>query len=245
VRSLLFALSAVAGLSAALVSAAPVRTAELRLPRYPVHSNVVATVFWVGEPQGNGSSENNAISAWDDRWQQHYGGFDDPARRAFPFFPPFRAGENPFYLDLPYNDFDDDGDPRADRMRVVPWAKQLAASVAAADRADRPYSLLKNRWVKLWRRVGGRTLTCYGQIEDAGPYVYDDAAYVFGSRDPRPRSREANNAGLDVSPALRDCLRFPGLNDAETRVSWQFVERAAVPKGPWTIVVTTRQVYWP
>jgi hypothetical protein len=213
--------------------------------RYPVHTNITATVFWIGEPQGNGSSENNAVSAWDDRWLEHYGGVDDPARRTYPFLPSFRPRENPFYLDLPYNDFDDDGTPRSGRTRIVPWAKQVAPALAAAERAGRPFSLLKNRWVKLWRRVGGRTLTCYGQIEDSGPYVYDDAAYVFGAHDPRPRSRVARNAGLDVSPAIRDCLRFPGLNDDSTRVSWRFVERRDVPAGPWTRVVTTRQVYWP
>ena len=56
--------------------------------------------------------------------------------------------------------------------------------------------------MKVWRRVGGRTVTCYGQIDDSGPYVYDDATYVFGANDPRPRSRRARNAGMDVSPAL-------------------------------------------
>ena len=239
--SALHAVGAALGLAAA--SAASAGAVELPA-RYPVHTNVTATVFWIGEPQGNGSSENNALSAWDDSWQAHYGGADTTARRSFPFFPPFRPRENPFYLDLPYNDFTDDGDPRPDRTKVIPWAGRYGAQLAAARRAGNPYSLMKNRWVRLWRTVGGRTLTCYGQIEDSGPYVYDDARYVFGTGDPRPQSREANGAGLDVSPAIRDCLRFAGLNDDASRVSWQFVERAAVPKGPWTRVVTTRQVAW-
>jgi hypothetical protein len=124
------------------------------------------------------------------------------------------------------------------RTTVVPWASQYAAQLAS----KKPFSLMKNRWVKLWRVDALGTHTCFGQIEDAGPYVYDDAAYVFGTGNPRPRSTRSANAGLDVSPALRDCLHFDTLNDQDNRVSWQFVDGAAVPAGPWTIVVTTRQV---
>ena len=215
-------------------------------PHYPQHTNVTATVFWIGEPVGDGSTENNAISAWDDRWLAHYGGVDDYRTvRKPPYFPHFRPKENPFYLDLPYNDFDDNGDARPDRTQVIPWAKSYAGELARSRSTDTPFSLMKNRWVKLWRTVGGKKYTCYGQIEDSGPYVYDDAAYVFGRRDPRPSSRLAQNAGMDVSPAIRDCLRFSGVNNDENRVSWQFVEASQVPRGPWRIVVTTRQVYWP
>ena len=59
---------------------------------------------------------------------------------------------------------------------------------------------MKNRWVKISRENRGSVRTCYGQVEDAGPYVYDDARYVFGHADQRP----AHSAGIDVSPALRD-----------------------------------------
>ena len=47
-----------------------------------------------------------------------------------------------------------------------------------------------------------------------------------------------------MSPAIRNCLHFPGLNDDRTKVSWQFVDAASVPPGPWRLVVTTRQVFW-
>jgi hypothetical protein len=30
---------------------------------YPLHTDITATVFWIGEPQGDGSSEDNAVSA--------------------------------------------------------------------------------------------------------------------------------------------------------------------------------------
>jgi hypothetical protein len=86
--------------------------------------------------------------------------------------------------------------------------------------------------------------TCYAQWEDSGPYVYDDANYVFGSHDARPRSRSARGAGLDVSPAVRDCLRFNGLNNDENTVDWRFVDDRDVPKGPWLRVVTRRQIFW-
>jgi hypothetical protein len=215
-------------------------------PHYTQHTNVTATVFWIGEPVGNGSTENNAISAWDDLWQAHYGGPDNyRSVRKPPYFPSFRPRENPFYLDLPYNDFDDNGNPRPDRTQIIPWAKNYVGELVRSRNTGKPFSLMKNRWVKLWRSVGGKKYTCYGQIEDSGPYVYDDAAYVFGKHDARPISRLAQNAGMDVSPAIRDCLRFSGLNNDENRVSWQFVDASQVPRGPWRIVVTTRQVYWP
>jgi len=211
---------------------------------YPLHTHVTATVFWIGEPKGNGSSESNAISAWDDAWLVHYGGVDDPSPRRHAgdnYFPArFRPGENPFYVDLPYDDFDSNGDPRPGRLRVVPWAPAYAGRLASFEKRHRPFSVLKNRWVKLMR--GGRV--CYAQWEDTGPYVYDDAAYVFGRNDRRPRSRLAQNAGMDVSPAVRDCLAFRGLDNADNTLAWQFVDARGVPAGPWREVVSTRQVFW-
>jgi hypothetical protein len=68
---------------------------------------------------------------------------------------------------------------------------------------------------------------------------------VFSQSNARPASRLANNAGMDVSPAIRDCLAFSGLNNDENKLSWRFVEASAVPPGPWRRVVTTRQVFWP
>jgi hypothetical protein len=234
---------AVGAITAAVsnASAGPVRPTA-----YPVHTRITATVFWVGEPVGNGSSENNALSAYDDLWQAHYGGYDDYSFvRSFPYFPRFTPRENPFYLDLPYDDFTDNGAPRSNRAAAVPWARLLAPQLAAATRNGKPFSFMKNRWVRMWRVVGGKTRVCYGQVEDAGPYVYDDARYVFSRTDARPASHLAHNAGMDVSPAIRDCLAFSGLNNDANKLSWQFVEAAAVPPGPWRRVVTTRQVFWP
>ena len=54
-----------------------------------------------------------------------------------------------------------------------------------------------------------------------------------------PRMRD-----MDVSPAVRDCLAFRGLNNDENKVAWQFVDSEHVPPGPWRRVVTMRQVFW-
>ena len=81
---------------------------------FPLHTRVTATVFWIGEPVGNGSSEDNSLSAWDDAWKAHYGGVDDPAARSGYLPNGFAPRENPFYFDLPYNDFDDNGERRPD-----------------------------------------------------------------------------------------------------------------------------------
>jgi hypothetical protein len=212
--------------------------------RYPLHTGITATVFWVGEPKGGGSSEDNALSAWDDDWLQHYGAVDEPfaiRSEARSYFPSgFGAKENPFYFDLPYNDFLDSGSPRPGRLSVIPWARAYTDLLARYAKQGKPFSLLKNRWAKISRH--GRV--CYAQWEDSGPYVYGDAAYVFGKGDQRPRSMLAQNAGMDVSPAVRDCLGFVGLDNADNTVDWRFVDAAAVPHGPWKRVVTTRQVHW-
>jgi len=98
--------------------------------------------------------------------------------------------------------------------------------------------MLKNRWVK----ISHDGHTCYAQWEDAGPYEYNDHEYVFGTA--RPKNTIANNAGMDVSPAVRDCLVFNGINNDENLVDWQFVDPGDVPPGPWTEIITTSQIYW-
>jgi hypothetical protein len=199
---------------------------------FPVHTNITATVFWVGEPVGNGSSEDNSISAWDDDWEKDYGGYDDYQNRNGYFPAEFTPKQNPFYLDLPYDDFDDNGDRRPDAYNVVPWAETQTW--------PDDVSMMKNRWVKITKDGA----TCYGQIEDSGPYVYDDYNYVFSTTDARPASQQATNAGMDVSPALRDCLSFNGLNNDENKVDWQFVNASDVPAGPWKEIVTTSNINW-
>ena len=212
---------------------------------YPWHTDIVATTFWVGEVfDPNASDGSQVISTYDSMWWDHYGGCDGvvvdgecrsrtEARSADNgYFPrQMTPRQNPFYLDLP---FDDINNPTAFAQRgsLVPWAHEPGLSGRAGDRS---VSFMKNRWVKLKR--GDRI--CYGQIQDAGPGVYDDAAYVFGSDDRRPENSRYNGAGMDVSPALNDCLAFADLDGANDRVDWQFVDDADVPEGPWRILVTT------
>jgi hypothetical protein len=213
---------------------------------YPLHTDIVATTFWVGEifdPHSPNGSQ--VISTYDARWMQHYGGCDGVVaagrctteRRvaANGFFPTrMTPRQNPFYLDAPFDDINNAA-AFSQRARVIPWARDPGYAAHAHDPA---FSYMKNRWVKLMR--DGRT--CYGQIEDAGPGNYDDYRYVFGTGDRRPANRLYNGAGLDVSPALTGCLGFSELDGDDDRVDWQFVDVAGVPRGPWTRLITTRGV---
>jgi hypothetical protein len=145
-----------------------------------------------------------------------------------------RPRENPFYLDLPYDDLNDPTG-YAQRCRVIPWANDPGY---AGHCTDRSFSYMKNRWVKI---TGPNGHTCYGQNEDAGPShdrLYHDARYVFGHTDARPAQTHFNNAGMDVSPALNGCLGYTDLDDDHDKVTWQFIDAADVPHGPWTTIVT-------
>lgn len=213
---------------------------------YPWHTNIVATTFWVGEIFDPDEPDGTQMqSAYDSFWLDSYGGCDGrvverdcqtEARTAANGYWPTRMlpRENPFYLDLP---FDDINNRRAFAMRgnVIPWADEPQY---AQRETDKTFSFMKNRWVRL--KKGDRV--CYGQIQDAGPGEYDDAAYVFGADDARPASQEFNGSGLDVSPALNGCLGFSSLNGAQDLVDWQFVDEENVPGGPWRKLVTTSQV---
>jgi hypothetical protein len=92
--------------------------------------------------------------------------------------------------------------------------------------------MLKNRWIVITK--DGKT--AYAQWEDVGPFGEDDAKYVFG--DALPKSKENKNAGLDVSPAVRDYLELEDID----KVDWQFVDEKDVPRGPWKDIITTSQV---
>ncbi len=211
-------------------------------PAYPMHTGIVATTFWVGEIfDPNASDGSQMYSTYDSQWAAHHGGCDGivvngdcttEARTASNgYFPTaMTPRENPFYLDLP---FDDVNDPAAfaRRAAVIPWAAEPGY---AGRETDESFSYMKNRWVQISK--GART--CYGQIQDAGPGQYNDAEYVFGSDDQRPKNTKFNSAGMDVGPALNGCLGFTDLNGADERVAWRFVEFDNVPDGPWRTRVT-------
>jgi hypothetical protein len=209
-----------------------------------LHTSIVATTFWVGEIfDPNAADGSQVYSTYDSAWYRHYGGCDgvivaqtcDTEKRsaASDFFPHhIDPLQNPFYLDLP---FDDVNDPTGFRTRcqVIPWADDPGY---AGHCSDTSFSYMKNRWVAL---TGPNGHTCYGQIEDAGPGDYHDAGYVFGSSNARPENLRYGGAGADVSPALNGCLGFAELDGDTDRVSWRFVDAADVPSGPWTRLVTT------
>lgn len=212
------------------------------LPRdYPWHTEIVAATFWVGEvvdPEAADGSQE--LSAYDSRWMDRYGGCDgmwihgecrtEQRYAENGWWPRHMEPQmNPFYLDLPFDDVNDDA-AFAMRGEVIPWAGDPGY---AEHIDDRSFSLMKNRWVEI--RHAGRT--CYGQIMDAGPGVYDDAPYVFGIDDRRPANRKFRGAGMDVSPALNGCLDLAGLNQLISRVEWRFVEAGEVPSGPWSRLV--------
>lgn len=213
--------------------------------KYPWHTGIVATTFWVGEVFDPAASDGSQVySTYDADWQSNYGGCDgvltpkcetEPRTAVNGFMPTsMTPKENPFYLDLPYDDIND---PKAfvERANVIPWANDTGY----AGQATNPnFSYMKNRWV----RIAIKNRTCYGQIQDAGPGQYHDAAYVFGANDARPANKKFNGAGLDVSPAINGCLGFTDLNGQNDRVNWQFVEESDVPEGPWRTIVTTSQV---
>lgn len=193
---------------------------------YYVHTDILTTVFWIGE---EAKEENgwvsNSMSAWDDKWQEHYGGVDDPDHRSGYYPAGFTPGQNPFYFSMPYNDFDGSS-RRADAYDIIPWADEKEWGEFE--------SMCKNRWIAI--TYGDKT--AYAQWEDTGPFWEDDGGYVFG--EDRPIGEKHDVAGLDVSPAVRDYI---GISDYD-RVDWQFIDFENVPDGPWMDVVTEMQVYW-
>src|SRR2546423_15713191 len=48
------------------------------IQRYPWKTNIVTTMFWVGEQAGGNNPVPNYRSAWDFNWTTNYGGTDNP-----------------------------------------------------------------------------------------------------------------------------------------------------------------------
>lgn len=186
--------------------------------RYPVHENITATVFWAGE-QADPSNDfiTNTQSYWINDWTKAYGGVDDPSDRCG-FHPcKFTPKENPFYFALPYGDRDSQGNPKPQtELQHIPWYEK---------NPEKGESLLKNRWIQVSR--DGRV--AYAQWEDVGPFGEDDIDYVFGKSTPKEQ-----RAGLDLSPATAEYIGVEGRG----QVAWRFVDEKAVPKGPWTEIIT-------
>jgi hypothetical protein len=192
---------------------------------YFLHENISVTIFWIGE---EASEENNFISnnqsAWDNNWTENYGGIDNPNNRTNYFPSDFTPLENPFYFALPYNDFNNG--IRRENTDYIYWAREKSWDLLE--------SMCKNQWIKI---IKGNN-TAYAQWEDVGPFEVNDSNYVFGESLPKNEINE--NAGLDISPAVRD---FLNLEDIE-KVDWQFINFSEVPEGPWKEIITTSQISW-
>jgi peptidoglycan/LPS O-acetylase OafA/YrhL len=199
---------------------------------YPEHTGVPAALVRIGAVTRGRVGGQGLRSGWDEAWAAHYGGCDgvgtvgagcrsDLGQRHAPdWFPTAMAPrENPYYVGLPYNDLGSE----ADRTTLA-WAGDPGY---IGRTGDRRFSFLKNRWVAV--TMGNDR--CYAQVEDTGPGS-SDPAYVAGSRTP------SHTPAITLSPAVVGCLGLSG--DGPLTVSWRFVD--APPDGPWTRVVTTRQV---
>jgi hypothetical protein len=201
-------------------------------PRYPWKTNIVTTIFWIGEDAAGNNPVPNHKSAWDFNWAANYGGTDNPDPSARRGYIPvaFIPHQNPFYCALPYNDVTH-GQFKPEAPLMIPWFKQNYAGPGQ--------SVCRHRWLAI--RKGNRT--CYAQWEDCGPFRTDHFQYVFGNERPKPNLNRG--AGLDVSPAVRDYL---GLAPTDV-TDWQFVEVSDVPPGPWrnygdnnNFVIASRQL---
>lgn len=185
-------------------------------PRYPWKTDIVATIFWVGELPTENNPVPNTSSSWDPRWLSSFGGYDDPDpdNRATRFHPSgFLPRQNPFYVALPYNDLTKGG-RKEEAARVIPWFQESGAKKG---------SVCHNRWIAIHYR--GRV--CFAQWSDCGPFKTNDAPYVFGSA--RPSNTRNAGAGLDLSPAVRDYLQFA----SGEKCDWRFVDQDEVGEGPW------------
>ncbi len=187
---------------------------------YQWKTNIVTTLFWIGEPAGGNNPVNNVSSSWDMNWAQNFGGLDDPNPANRRDFVPskFKPRLNPFYFALPYNDVTK-GSTKPESRLVIPWYENAFV--------EEGRSVCRDRWIAIRNPRNQRV--CYAQWEDCGPFRTDHWQYVFGSERPRPNLNQG--AGLDVSPAVRD---FLGLNGMDV-TDWKFVETHEVPRGPWSL----------
>lgn len=188
---------------------------SLQPDKYPLHSNINATIFWVGEEanESNGFIHNKS-SEWILDWVKTFGGVDAPTGRNGWLPGGFTPNENTFYVALPYGDYTADGRIK-DSVSKIYWYDGPVAKGG---------SILKNQWVKI-NRLGK---TVYAQIEDVGPFEEDDVDYVFGTNAPK------NEIGIDLSPATASYLGI----DGRGIVSWEFVDPTTIPEGPWATTIT-------
>jgi hypothetical protein len=122
--------------------------------------------------------------------------------------------QNPFYVALPYNDVSN-GHTKPEAKGIIPWFSEAYVRDGQ--------SVLKGPWVAIRKGIK----VCYAQWEDVGPFQVDHQQYVFGNERPRPNKN--GDAGIDVSPAVRDYLGLSGIDFC----GWRFASDSEIPLGPW------------
>src|SRR3954471_11792316 len=100
-------------------------TSRVSMTRFPWKTNIVTTVFWVGEAAGGNNPVPNVKSSWDANWTYNYGGFDNPDSGSRRNYIPvsFVPKQNPFYCALPYNDVTH-GQTKPEAALVIPWFRK-------------------------------------------------------------------------------------------------------------------------
>ena len=85
-------------------------TSRFSSSRYPWKTDIVTTIFWIGEMPTANNPVPNHKSSWDSQWARNYGGYDnpDPSRRHDYVPINFVPRQNPFLL-------------RASLQRCVAW----------------------------------------------------------------------------------------------------------------------------
>ena len=178
---------------------------------YKWHYNVVTTEFWIGEePSADNSYISNVPTAWED---------------------PVADSVNDYYVAVPYNDLEykNDQTVHKDSAKLIPWYDEKDSV------SYEFYSYMKNRWVMV--KKGDKVV--YGQVEDTGPYLEDDFAYIFGGAG-GPANTVGSKSGLDISPAMDGYIGLDGMS----KTDWKFVEFEEVPDGPWKTHIETEQCRW-
>ena len=184
---------------------------------FPWKTEIVTTVFWIGEKPTANNPVPNRSSSWDANWTKNYGGLRRSRDVETSRFHPgeIHAAAEPVLLRAALQRQITNGH-RPEAPRVVPWFKEAYQGPGV--------STCKGRWIAI--RKGNKV--AYAQWEDAGPFRTDHWQYVFGNERPKPNLNKG--AGLDVSPAVRDYL---GMQDTDV-TDWKFVEFSEVPHGPWS-----------
>ena len=93
---------------------------EVPKERYPVHEDIIATIFYIGE---KGNDSNGGISneqlAWDSDPVARFGAIDDPNN------PPETVNHTRYYAALPVHEYTSEGLVSGIRGKS-PWAERSA-----------------------------------------------------------------------------------------------------------------------